>query len=64
MQRSNMDLNWRLLKRIGCMEPYGGCVPSKLLIRSADVAETIKYEQADGPYFFNQQNLAHKGKKL
>ena len=46
------------------MELYGGCVPSKLLIRSADMAETIKYEQVDGPYFFNQQNLAHKGKKL
>jgi pyruvate/2-oxoglutarate dehydrogenase complex dihydrolipoamide dehydrogenase (E3) component len=30
---------------------YGGCVPSKLLICSADVAETIKYEQVDGPYF-------------
>jgi len=43
---------------------YGGCVPSKLLIRSAEVAETIKYEQVGGPYFFNQQNLAHKGKKL
>lgn len=46
-----MDLNWQLLKRTEWVELNRGCIPSKLLIRSADVAETINCEQVDGPYF-------------